>query len=285
MNNTNKPNLNHLRRAFRVSDDFQLSNAEIMELREQFSSIFPYAILFTARSGSTFLTHELQQTKVLSTPEEWFNWGNISAITNEGCGPKDYILKTVKENASPNGVFGMELTWHQLNNLNEIVPIQEIFSHKIKWFFLRRRNIIAQGISHYIAADTGIYHSYQIPGDSDGKKRSVEYNEKEIKRHISDLITQETMASGWMKSQNISPVNLYYEDSISDSLSTSLTFSNVVGATLPVAYLQGKSTNPIKKIATGLNIEFEERFRAEEQEFMDEKLKQRPRVLVDSTII
>lgn len=280
MNTADKSVLNQLRRAFGLADDFRLTDFETEELRGRFSSIFPYAILFTARSGSTFLTHELRQARVLSVPEEWFNWSNIGEMAaRQPMTPKRYILKTVLENASANGVFGVELTWHQLASLAEIVPIEKLFLHKIKWFCLRRRNLLAQAVSHYIASESGIYHSYQLQGSST-ERRAVDYDVKKIKRHVLDLLAQEVAASDWMMSRNISPVNIYYEDLACNMREAVLLFANVIGAALPAAYLDGSNENPIKKIATGLNIELEERFRSEEGDFIDSVRKKRPPVLV-----
>jgi hypothetical protein len=51
-----------LREAFGESVDFALSDQEIEILRGSFGLISPYFIMFTARSGSSFLSEELAST-------------------------------------------------------------------------------------------------------------------------------------------------------------------------------------------------------------------------------
>jgi len=92
-----------LRDAFENSGDFVLSDQEIDDLCISLKLIMPYFILFTPRSGSTFLTFELSQTSVLSRPHEWFHFDLIPKINKDKLNFSEYVMDIIKKNKSENG--------------------------------------------------------------------------------------------------------------------------------------------------------------------------------------
>ena len=275
-----------LRDAFGVADDFVLSDREIEILRSAFSRILPYFIVFTARSGSTFLLYELENTLTLSRPYEWFNYDDVaSLVEKQKMTFVEYMLLIVSENRSEDGIFGSEINWLQLVALNAIVPVQKIFPKRIRWFFLRRRNSVAQGISHFIAAKSQIYHAYQLRESASEAINAVAYNAEGIKKHVTEILRQEAKIEDWLKSMHVAPVNIYYEDIVENPKRSSMLFANVMNIWLPKEYLQQTDANPMKKIGTDRNSEFEQRFRSDEVDFLRDALDQRPLVLLPAKSI
>jgi LPS sulfotransferase NodH len=269
-----------LRDAFGVPNDFVLAEEEIAGLHYHFQHIVPYFIFFTARSGSTFLTHELRGTSVLSCPHEWFNPG-IIAKTNmkEKFSFPEYTKNTVEKNVSKNGVFGSEIHWIALIALNAIVPVEKIFPNKIRWFYLRRRNLVAQAISHFIAVQSRIFHSYQLTETGLEAIRVVKYDAELIKLEIIKILHQEANFEGWLRSFHVEPVRIYYEELIEDPKKVSKLFANVMNVCLPEEYLKKTDGNPVKKIGSNRNSDFEQKFRSEESGFLLNALDRRPLAL------
>jgi hypothetical protein len=86
-----------LRDAFGNSGEFVSSNQEIDDLRVNLKLIMPYFILFTPRSGSTFLTFELSKASVLSRPHEWFHFGLIPKINKDKLNFSGYVMDIIKK--------------------------------------------------------------------------------------------------------------------------------------------------------------------------------------------
>jgi len=275
-----------LRKAFGVESGYTVSEDELNDIRAAFRAITPYFILFTARSGSTFLTHELQRTQVLSIPHEWFNWDYVKTQRSaRNFSVPQYLGELFESKKSENGVFGAEITWGQLHAMNSIVPVQRLFQRKARWFFLRRRNLVMQAISNYIADQSQIFHSYQMNADAQEKVSSVPYDGEALKKYVQGFITQETSCVNWLTVTGVTPVNLYYEDIVADPKSASRLISNVMGVWLPKEYIDSQIDNPIKRISGDLNATFEEQFRHEQGSFLEQALRDRPAVLVPASTI
>lgn len=269
-----------LRDALGVPLDWNLPNEDISTLRELTAGILPYFIAFTARSGSTFLTHELYSSQVLSRPEEWFNYDNVKEIGRKGpYAFREYLTETLQANRSSDGVFGCEVNWLQLMALCHLVSPQCLFKNSIRWFYLRRRNIVAQAISIFIANKTSFFHSYQRSNSILEKVEGLEYDSEGIKVYIRDFVEQERSFDGWFFENNIVPINIFYEDVIENPAKTVMLFANVLGVALPENFPEACNQNPIQKIGGATNRLFEERFREEEQSFIREQFEIRGQIL------
>lgn len=275
-----------LREAYQVPSDYVLPAEALDRIRTENTNVTPYVILFTARSGSTFLTHELKRTGVLSLPQEWFNWSHVTSQTEANArSPEAYISNVVRENLSKNNIFGLEMNWLQYCALSAICPPQRLFPKRIRWFMLRRRNLVAQAVSIYMADMTKLYHSYEIDDDKASAFASVPYDAEALKRAVNEFVRQELRMNQMMRNNHVSPINLYYEDLTADPVGTAMLVANVMGIWLPEDYLKAGSENPIKKVATARNQEFEETFRKEEQAFLADALDRRPDVLAAAQTI
>lgn len=269
-----------LRDALGVDADFAFSEDEIADLRQANMGITPYCILFTARSGSTFLTHEVSSARVLSTPNEWLSWEFVSEdIKNHGGTPVDFVKRLIKSQKSEQGVFGLETNRLMLELFEDLLPLHKLFLRRPRWFFLRRRNLVMQAISNYLADMSQVFHSYQRNDERDKKIESVEYDAGKIRSYVQNFIIEETWCIQRLANMNVAPVPLYYEDITTDPRLGVKTIANVLGIYLQKDYIDGNVENPIKRMANEKNRIFEDRFRAEEQDFLNEMLEKRPQVL------
>ncbi len=268
------------KRAFGVPDDFTLDRKDLLEVKDRLKHIKPYFIGFTARSGSTFLSHEISRHGGMSYPQEWFNWDYIEKKGKSGpAGIKSYLVETIVEQSSPNDIFGCEINWLQLNAMSSILPIQSIFSTKPVWFFLRRRNLVAQAISNYIANETKVFHSYELNADSSDGFKKVQYKSNEITKLVNDFISQENAFSSWFEKRGASPIDLFYEDLVKNPLGMINLFANVLRVEVKADDGNVLNSNPIKKISTDKNNELESAFRSQEALFLQQAYNRRGEIL------
>lgn len=243
-----------------------------------------YAIIFTARSGSTFLTHTLSNTGRFGTPHEWFNPETVQRLvnTNSISSLQGYIRFLWKTYVSQNGVFGLEINWPQLTALLDLVDFNACFRQQIVWFYLRRRNLVAQSVSLFKANATSVFHSYQIDAEK-GEAPSTAYDGPAIAECFNMLLMEEIAIERFCIDSGIRPVELFYEDISSEPPVVLTTFSNVlrvrrnaIGCDRP---------NAIRKIGDWQNEVFEARFRQEYADLLAEKRETRPRLLLPHSTV
>ena len=268
-----------LRQCFDLKPFERVDEEELAALRAELGDVLPYGIICTARSGSTFLTHELGRRKVFSLPDEWFNWDSKPAHYQEGRGFLEYLRHTVRTHRSETGAFGFEINWLQLGAMNGVCELQAVFPHRIVWFFLRRRDIVAQAVSLVIAAQTEIYHSYQLKTVDPASRPAPSYDPARISNVIREIIRQERMVDRWCASKSITPIPLYYEDITSDPERTVAIFANALRI-WDTSSRPGR--NPISKLGSQINEEFRDRFRLDNRQMLAELEVQRPGIWVGS---
>ena len=172
-----------------------------------------YCIAFTARSGSTWLENLIHQTGFLGIPQEWFNpHAARNTVQASACRdlPQYYqYLKIARKNAD---VFAMQLTWPQAQLVfNAGHP--NLFDDIQHWFYLKRLDYVAQGVSLYKAVRSGHFHSTQ----NDREKKVVSYDEKMIITHTLRILAHEFMYETFFDRRGIKPEALWYEELISST--------------------------------------------------------------------
>lgn len=237
-----------------------------------------FVIFITPRSGSTFLTHALANTNRLGHPQEWFNYDSIgSTVRQFGISSvEQYFNFVIRKFSTPNRVFGVEFAWPQFDFLRELINVSEYFGTHPAWFFLRRRDVVAQAISLVVANQTGIWHSYQLL--SGETNPTPHYDAKRIRSSMELIVNQEFRISQYLRSSRLAPVELYYEDIVENPTETIWLFGNVVKVTMSADTASVK--NPISRLPKPDGYEFEERFRHECGDFLDNIRKRRLPLLV-----
>ncbi|AHM03058.1 hypothetical protein roselon_00619 [Roseibacterium elongatum DSM 19469] len=174
-------------------------------------------IYFTPRSGSSWLTDLIGQSRHLGAGNEVFNPNFTPQIANgiQALGRDDYILQVQKWFCSPNGVFSFEVTAHQLGRLfPDPTPFMDTFNDaSCVPLWLIRRDIVAQGVSLAKMVRTKIAHSPETDGQDDRKLDSgFDYDADEIKRWITHILNAERRNEALFQDYGIAPFRLCYED-------------------------------------------------------------------------
>jgi LPS sulfotransferase NodH len=238
-----------------------------------------YAILIVPRSGSTFLARTLLVSGMFGDPDEWFNYDPGSVAANYAAEGPDrtlysYVSHIQETTTGANGVFGVQLGVSQLEFLRPLVPLEHVLGPRPCWFFLRRRNLVAQAISLYKARTTGRFHSYQ------DVRAEAGYDADAIAGTARSLVTEEQKAVTFFRESGLWPIELYYEDIVDESFTMAL-FRNALqihgepeidGAT--------RNTYPVEKMATAGSSRWEESFRSERGDYLEGLERERPRILV-----
>lgn len=175
-----------------------------------------YLIIFTPRSGSTWLTELLQSNKTFGNPEEWFNPDFIPAnakklhVNNF----HDYVVAIKSgERSKSSEIFGAEITPFQLQLASQLVDFFSLFpTHTTKYFYLRRKNILAQAISLYHATETGQFHTITTERP---QLRTAQYDALRISYWLDHLLEQEHLIERLLRTERVSPTPIYYETMMS----------------------------------------------------------------------
>jgi LPS sulfotransferase NodH len=231
---------------------------------------YRYAIFFVGRSGSTWLADLLSRQRDLGKPREYLNTkliGRFAAEMNAGT-VTDYLALLHRKRITPNGVFGLKINPSQLSTLLAELPFAEAFPGHV-WFYLRRRNLVAQAISNYKAVVSGLYQLRRtdLPAERhrlESAHALISYDADAIARHVSNVVELEKLSERLMAQFAIQPIRLIYEDMLVARPAdlVGMVRRRVLGVGPPIE-AEVKPSN-IEKFGDSRNLEFEERFRRDE---------------------
>ncbi len=172
-----------------------------------------YAIFFTPRSGSSWLTDELSKTKVLGRPEEYLNPNFVPNIAEKMHGRTcdDYLKALLRKRKTSNGVFGLELTFFHYQLFDKAV-FAKWFPFDKPTFFLFREDIVLQAISLYKAVSTQVFHNRGQGDASIGQSSDfAEYDGQAIMEWLSHIRRQEVGCVQLLERENANVTYLSYE--------------------------------------------------------------------------
>ena len=235
-----------------------------------------YIIFFTPRSGSSWLTETLSNTQQLGSPREWFNPNFTENIANAvGANtPRDYIDVLRRLHQSPNGVFGAQVTFFQYQTIDGFDLVRRLKPDVV--FCLRRRDLVAQGISLYRAVASDVYHNTT---DLSQQERSAidelaPYKPKEIGRWMRHISAMEVGMETLFRQRGITPVRLFYEDIAGNTdLAVQLFSEAVLGDGAKPVDIAEASHKPLRSTASQT---FASRLRSEHASFVSEMERKRP---------
>lgn len=170
-----------------------------------------YIICSTQRSGSSLLCHLLRHSRVLGRPGETIVLGKLEAIAKER-GESDLLKLArdiVQEHATPNGVSGVKLHFHQFEQLRAELGIYNIFE-EVKWIYIDRKNLIEQAVSLAKARQTREFSSKHA------KLNQAVYDKDSIISAGRFLAEEKSLWEWFFASMQIEPLRLYYEDLLDD---------------------------------------------------------------------
>lgn len=247
-----------------------------------------YAIFFVARSGSTWLADLLSRQLDLGKPREYLNINLVGRFAAEMNADTlaDYLALLRRKRITANGVFGIKLDVSQLSTLTAELPFAEAF-HGHVWFYLRRRNFVAQAISQYKAMASGLHHRRRNdpPAEQQRLEREharVRYDADAIARRLRDIVAKENLGERLMAQFAVQPTRLIYEEMLAarpDEV-VGIVRRQVLGTVAPVE--AGVKPSNIEKFGDSRNQAFEERFRRDETLLVHRLEAERPPLHSDS---
>jgi LPS sulfotransferase NodH len=211
-----------------------------------------FVIFMTPRSGSTWLSQLLIHHGGFGEPEEWFNPDNIAIdVAQTKAASLDRHLRQIRalKMDQRTGVFGVEISYYHLELIERLTSFFDVFDpRRTRFFYLTRRDTVAQSVSLYMATKTNIWNSLQ--GDTDDV--DVPYNETEVAGWLQHLLQQEAGFERMFDVMKLRPVLLVYEDIIKAGTEKACRF---FCEQLGVEF-RGVPPETIRKIATEKNEEF-----------------------------
>ncbi|WP_319497527.1 Stf0 family sulfotransferase [uncultured Cohaesibacter sp.] len=197
-----------------------------------------YLIFIQPRSGSTWLCELLKSTGTLGNPQEWFNERFITNtnVRLDGKPPKlrgtadinAYIHDIVEETG---GTAGVQLSyWHALA-LSQLATAG-LPMDKMVQFYLRRRDVISQGISLFKSANTGYWHSYQ---ENPEVLDEVSFDKQGCIAKIAQIVNAEIKFKQMFANCKLAPIPLYYEDICAAPLASLQSIASHIGGPVPQA--------------------------------------------------
>ena len=177
----------------------------------------------TPRTGSGLLCDALWNTGFAGRPDEYFCrsdeqeyskvWGTATYI--------DYLNKVTEEGTTPNGIFGLKIMWHHLNDFRgrisripqfKDIQIRNLFTTLFPnncYVWITRRDKACQAVSLYRARLTGYYRWYGEK--SQEYRRSLKFDFQEIDQIVHEIYKWERGWKRYFKVLGISPYVVVYE--------------------------------------------------------------------------
>lgn len=229
-----------------------------------------FGIFFTPRSGSSWLTDVLSQTRLLGKPQEWFNPNFIPNITRAvNARDLDSYLKMLRRKHKAGGFFSFEITVYQMQRVfGSGSSFITHFPESTPLFYLTREDIVLQAISLSKAVRTSVFHSANASDDELDKADSeFTYDAAEIKRWLDHVFDQEKKCEAFFADMDLRPHRLSYEQiTVDGAEATVRKFLTILhpkkAKELKIPHLQPQH----RKIASSRNSEFAMRFREEHPE-------------------
>jgi LPS sulfotransferase NodH len=239
------------------------------DLELTLSSIIPadrkYVILFTPRSGSTWLTAVIVATGCLGRPEEYLNPEFVPGVAKgANCTARRSLLPALlRKCKTDNGVFGIEVLASHIEIFGESDFFEGIGTDAL-YYYLWRANIVAQGISLYKAVTTGKFHST----DEREELTVVAYDAAGIKYWTEHILQIEIDNFNLLCKRGLPCRFLCYENIVWDEATTLESFSGpLLGRSLLESEISKEARRP-SRMADEWNLAAETRFRLEMAEFV-----------------
>ncbi|MGC2414661.1 MAG: Stf0 family sulfotransferase [Stellaceae bacterium] len=230
-----------------------------------------YCILFTPRSGSTWLTQEIGRLSVMSYPLEYFNADEFhNSLVEYPCANlREYYDVVSKKHRTMDGLFGFEIGYWHLAELEKDLQLLNLLPESRKFIYLKRQNFVAQGVSLYLATETRRFHSFTTPKTPDEKEHPVSYIGPMIKAWIAHILYQEYAIEQWLQARDLTALRITYEEMFPDIEGVIAKIAQWIGVDVDFNRPRLPIPSPTR-LYSDVNREFEDRFRQENREWCDE---------------
>ena len=203
-----------------------------------------FVILFTARTGSTFLCSELEHAFDIGKMGEFLNpaqlRGRPVASIVERRANSWFAFK-----AGAQGVISAELT-----------GLFDTYMDKTVFILLVRRDVVAQAVSLVKAAQTSQWHLY------DQAERKPVYDEGAISRSIRKILARAKELREYADLTGRPRVTLVYEDFANGDFSPAISAAQSLG--VPFRTLgENDEARSVQRMSDSTNTEWQDRYAAE----------------------
>jgi LPS sulfotransferase NodH len=224
-----------------------------------------YVVMFSARSGSTWLTSVLSGTDQLGYPEEYLNPNFVRAVakSQNSRDPVGVLQMLKRRRKTPNGVFGIEVRHIDVELFGQRAFFQ-IFDRGTVFFHLWRDDIVAQGISLYRAVSTQQFHS-----TTEGESLAVpSYDADGISHWITHVASTENNNVRLLEREGCHARGLRYEDIVEDRAGTIEVFARVLDVPLEPGAFAEPMEGEFRKVGDDWNVDAQQKFRLERADFV-----------------
>lgn len=232
-------------------------------------------LIFTPRSGSSWIGDLLARTGIFGKPYEY---GNRFLIQQFGVSARteyEYFCGIEQAYRGENNVFSIEISWGDIENVSTL-NFFDLYRDAI-FFHLRRRDLIDQAISAMMATETGIFHrvgNTDILGPSGSKEVDLTSDEisRLLKKWSAHISYYEWMTEYHLLNNKISAIPLYYEDILEDPVGSIRGIVRAAG--LPDNFPPSISDH--QKLSVPGTAEIKKAFLREEADFVSRITQMRP---------
>ncbi|HTT79408.1 MAG TPA: Stf0 family sulfotransferase [Stellaceae bacterium] len=230
-----------------------------------------YCILFTPRSGSTWLAQEIARLDVMAHPGEYFQADELhNALAENPCeNIVEYYDLVSKTKMTIDGIFGFQISYFDLEQLEIDLGLVHLMAKNRYFIYLNRRNFVQQGVSLHLAHETRRFHSLWEPDTPDGRERPVHYDGVKIKYWIAHILYQEYGIEQWLQARSLATLRISYEDMLPDIDGIIAKIARWIEVDVDFARPRLPIPSPAR-LYSKVNREFEARFRAENGVWCDE---------------
>jgi trehalose 2-sulfotransferase len=220
-------------------------------------------VIFTPRSGSSWLTKIVAATRKLGFLEEYINPDFVREVAlRMHATQQATLLAMLKRQArTDNGVFSMEARALDIELFGE-AEFFEGLGENTMIFMLWRDNIVAQGISLYRAVTTGYYHSTSAAAPP------PDYDADKITEWMQHIVQIENENLALVERRNLHARFLRYEDIVRDRRTTLAIFADALHVTMEEDEFAASQVGGLHKIGDGWNRNAEQCFRKERHDFV-----------------
>ncbi|WP_417459283.1 Stf0 family sulfotransferase [Kordiimonas sp.] len=209
-------------------------------------------VLFGNRSGSNYLVDLMKRIPSVSMRHEIFNAVNVQKMSDQHAlqNFEDYVRFMRQDCKTPH--WGAKIGCIQLDMLHRF-GLLDAFEGGSSIIWIKRKNIIAQAVSHYIA-----HHNQQWASFHEAKGEVPEYDFDAIERIVSSCLKHNSDAELSLTVLNQPYHTVWYEDLIRKPFVTIRRIALFIDE--PFEKL-GKRKSMFQKQAHSAKDEFEARFR------------------------
>lgn len=221
-----------------------------------------YLICSAPRTGSTLISSMLMDTGLAGQPFEFIHELSVREFFARVGRPlqiDEYANFLKERRCSRNGVFGIKAQYEQLLWMTHDVEFHKKFIGCFDRFVvIYRKDVLAQAISHYRAALTGVWHEaaeLNISADAGG---AGEYDPSEIAKYIAQNIWQPEAWRRLLRMCGAEWIEIAYEDLVQDPILALIRVMKYIG--IDVDALPNPPGPRLRRQSDGISREWEGRF-------------------------